>query len=85
MKEHDSDFNKFQIGDIVAYNRSGEVLLGEVVDVQPTYESFSWGKRKRCDAKIRNLEDNKVSKVNYEGSICNISEYILEITPKRRG
>lgn len=59
--------NPFKIGDIVAYNQSGDVVLGKILDMSPTLSGWDFW---NINAKIQKLDGEKISKVKRPESMC---------------
>lgn len=66
----DSDPLPFIAGDIVAYNRSGEVHIGTVLSTNPKIHISGYHAYRYCNAVIENCVDKKLSKIKHSNSIC---------------
>jgi len=70
-QENDTSFKKFAVGDTVAFNRSGDVVLGIVEHINPVKSKTNlyW---KQCNASIRAFDTGKISFVKSETSIAKV-------------
>ena len=68
----DSVGNEIYPGEYVAYNRSGEVHLGRVINIGPVEQDASWkyrGAQTSCSISVKNQNDQKVSHVRNTKSL----------------
>lgn len=70
--ENDTSFKKFAVRDTVAFNRSGDVVLGEVVKLNPVISRGKYYDWKQCNASIRAFDTGKISFVKSETSIAKV-------------